>query len=204
MHIALIGGTGNVGRRLRDEARRRGHTVTLVARHAEPALDDGAFSFVQGDVTTDPTAVGHALRGCDVLVSAARFASVDAGHVLGVARAAGIGRLLVVGGAASLEVAPGRRLLDSPDFPEAYRAEATAGAVFLDALRQVDDLDWTFLSPAALFEAGTRTGTFRVGGDRLLSDADGHSRISYEDYAIAMLDEIEQPAHVRERFSVAY
>lgn len=204
MHIALIGGTGNVGRRLRDEARRRGHTVTLVARHADPALDNRAFTFVKGDVTADPATVGSALRDCDVLISAARFATVDAKHVLAVARAAGIDRLLVVGGAAPLEIAPGQRLLDSPDFPEAYKAEATAGAVFLDTLRKVDDIDWTFLSPAALFEAGERTGTFRLGGDTLLRDANGHSRISFEDYAIAMLDEVEQPAHVRQRFSVAY
>ena len=109
MHIALIGGTGNVGRRLCNEAVRRGHDVTVVARHADSALEK-SIKFIEGDVTTDPKAVGHALSGCDVLVSAARFVSVDAGHVLSVARAAGIKRVLIVGGAASLEIAPGQRL----------------------------------------------------------------------------------------------
>jgi hypothetical protein len=108
-----------------------------------------------------------------------------------------------VGGAASLFVAPGKRLLDQPDFPAAYKAEATAGAAFLDALRGVSDLDWTFISPSALFVPGERTGKFRLAKDELLVGEKG-STISYEDYAVALVDEIEKPAHVRQRFTVGY
>jgi putative NADH-flavin reductase len=112
-------------------------------------------------------------------------------------------RYVVVGGAGSLEVAPGTRLIDLPDFPEAYRLEASKGAEFLDTLRQETTLDWTFLSPSAEFVPGERTGKFRLGGDQLLSTEQG-SRISFEDYAIALVDEIERPAHSRQRFTVGY
>ena len=112
-------------------------------------------------------------------------------------------RYLVVGGAGSLEVAPGQRVIDLHDFPEAYKAEASGGAAFLEQLRQVTELEWTFLSPSAEFVPGERTGQFRVGKDALLSNAQG-SRISFEDYAVALVDEIEHPAHVRQRFTVGY
>ena len=98
---------------------------------------------------------------------------------------------------------PGQRLLDQPDFPAAYKAEATGGAAFLDRLRGVDDLDWTFLSPSAMFVPGERTGRFRLGGDALLTNEQGSS-ISFEDYAIALVDELEKPAHTRRRFTVGY
>jgi len=112
-------------------------------------------------------------------------------------------RYLVVGGAGSLEVAPGVRLVTTPDFPAAYKAEASKGADFLDLLRTVDDLDWTFLSPSAMFVPGERTGKFRLGRDKLLSNENGSS-ISFEDYAIALADEIENPRHVKQRFTVGY
>jgi putative NADH-flavin reductase len=202
--IALIGGTGNVGRRILAEALRRGHTVTVVARKPATDLDGAGVSFVEGDIAADPAGLGAKLGGHDVLVSSARFATVTAEHVLTTARAAGIRRVLVVGGAASLEVAPGVRLLDSPEFPAAYKSEAVPGAQFLAELTSVDDIDWTFLSPAAYFHAGERTGTFRLGGDAFMTDAEGKSAISYEDYAIALLDEIETPKHLKQRFSIAY
>jgi len=110
----------------------------------------------------------------------------------------------VVGGAGSLEVAPGVALIDTPQFPAAYKAEASAGRDFLNVLRGEQALDWTFLSPSALFEPGPRTGRFRLGTDSLLVDADGNSAISMEDYAIALVDELEQPNHSRQRFTVGY
>src|SRR5690606_25999820 len=100
--------------------------------------------------------------------------------------------------------APGVALIDTPEFPQAYKAEAGAGRDFLNVLRGETAIDWTFLSPAALFEPGERTGRFRLGGDRFMADAQGHSRISMEDYAIALVDEIEAPKHSRQRFAVAY
>jgi putative NADH-flavin reductase len=138
-----------------------------------------------------------------VAISAVRFASSDPSKLITAVRAAGVRRYLVVGGAASLEVAPGQRLIDQPAFPDAYRTEALGGIAFLDQLRQEKELDWTFLSPSAEFGPGQRTGKFRVGKDSLLVSDQG-SKISYEDYAIALVDEIERPAHSRQRFTVGY
>lgn len=112
-------------------------------------------------------------------------------------------RYLIVGGAGSLEVAPGLRLIDAPNFPAEYRAEAAGGCVFLDLLRGETELDWTFLSPSAMFVPGQRTGACRLGADQLLSTAQG-SNISFEDFAIALIDELEKPAHSRKRFTVGY
>jgi putative NADH-flavin reductase len=116
---------------------------------------------------------------------------------------AGVPRYLVVGGAGSLEVAPGVKLIDTPQFPAIYKAEAAAGGAFLDLLRQETSLDWTFLSPSAVFAPGERTGKFRLGRDQLLTNDKGSS-ISFEDYAIALVDEIEKPVHSRQRFTVGY
>ncbi|MGZ8281375.1 MAG: NAD(P)-dependent oxidoreductase, partial [Allosphingosinicella sp.] len=133
-----------------------------------------------------------------------RFQGLDIEQVLRAVKAAGGPRLLVVGGAASLEVAPGKALLDTPDFPEFIKPEATPARAALDRLRNESEVDWTFLSPSVFFGPGERTGKFRLGTDQLLSDAEGKSHISYEDYAIALLDEIEQPCHRRARFTVGY
>ena len=142
--------------------------------------------------------------GHDAVLSALKFATSDAAALITAVKQAGVDRLLVVGGAGSLEVAPGRALLDTPDFPAAYRPEAEAGRRFLDTLRTERSLDWTFLSPAAEFVPGKRTGEFRLGGDQLLADANGRSWISMEDYAIAFVDELETPKHSRQRFTVGY
>ncbi|MCY1428246.1 NAD(P)H-binding protein [compost metagenome] len=117
---------------------------------------------------------------------------------------AGVKRLLVVGGAGSLLLPSGHKVIDSPDFPEAYKAEATAGGHYLDTLRQEKDLDWTFLSPSAEFVEGARSGAYKLGKDHLLIGDKGKSWISFADYAIAMLDEVETPAHSRQRFTVGY
>ncbi|MFP3968628.1 NAD(P)H-binding protein, partial [Actinomadura fulvescens] len=125
--------------------------------------------------------------------------------VLDGVREAGVRRLVVVGGAGSLEVAPGVRLVDDPHFPEAYKAESLAQAELLDLIRkEAGDLEWTYLSPPSIIEPGERTGTFRLGGDQLLTDAEGGSRISAEDYAIALVDELENGNAVGRRITVAY
>jgi putative NADH-flavin reductase len=131
------------------------------------------------------------------------FLALNRALVEGV-RAVGVRRLVVVGGAGSLEVAPGQTVLDQPGFPETVLAEALAHRDALDFYRTLDDLDWTYVSPAADIAPGPRTGHFRLGGDRLLTDEHGNSRISAEDYAIAFVDELETPAHPRARMSVAY
>jgi len=203
MNIALIGITGRVGSRIADELLRRGHQVTGIARDPADVVPQPGLVARQGDAT-DPATLAPLLAGHDAVISAARFVSTDAKPLLAAVRSAAVPRLLVVGGAGSLRVAPGVMLIDTPEFPDAYKPEARAGVVFLDTLRRETALDWTFLSPSALFEPGERTGVFRIGDDELLADSEGKSWISMEDYAIALVDELESPRHVRHRFTVGY
>jgi putative NADH-flavin reductase len=200
--IALIGATGNVGTRILNELVSRNHQVTAIARDPSKVPAQTGVTAARGDVA-DPAGLADVLKGHDAVISSLRFLDTDPQALIGAVRASGVKRYLVVGGAGSLFVAPGQRLIDQPDFPAAYKDEATKGAEFLDALRAVDDLDWTFISPSALFVPGERTGTFRLAKDELLVSEKG-STISYEDFALALVDEIEKPAHVRARFTVGY
>jgi uncharacterized protein len=202
MKVALIGASGNAGSRILYELVRRGHAITAIARNPDrvPALANVRAR--QGDVF-DQAGLTELLKGHDAVISAVHFTASDPHKLIEAIRASGVKRYLVVGGAGSLEVTPGRRLVDTPEFPAEYKAEALAGCVFLDLLRQERELDWTFLSPSALFMAGERTGKFRLGTDQLLTGPQG-SRISFEDYAIALADELENPTHSRQRFTVGY
>ena len=196
MKLVIFGAAGTIGSRIAAEAEARDHEVTRL-RSAD------------ADVT-DPAAVADAVAGHDAIVSAVgSFA--DLGLLTRAARAllqgagdAGVTRLLVVGGAGSLEVAPGQRLVDTPEFPEEWKPSALAHADALEVYRADTSLDWTYVSPAALIEPGERTGAYRIGGEQLLVDEGGDSRISAEDYAIAIVDELEHPTHVRRRITVAY
>lgn len=202
--IALLGITGRAGSRIANELLARGHSVTGIARKIDGVEARPGLTAKAADAKSVEALV-PLLRGHDAIVSSTRFAGgTDAATLIAAAKQAGVPRLLVVGGAGSLEVAPGSALIDAPGFPEAYKAEAAAGGVMLAALRLEKELDWTFLSPSAIFEPGQRTGKFRIGGDSLLSDADGKSWISMEDYAIAMVDEIDSPRHSRQRFTAGY
>lgn len=202
MKIALIGATGRVGSRLATELLARGHAVTGIALHP-PSDQRPGITFVEADATK-PSSLALHLVGHDAVISAVRFATSDVDALIAAVKSAGVNRLLVVGGAGSLEVAPGKLLLDTDGFPEAFKTEARAGARFLDRLREEPDLDWTFLSPSADFAPGERTGHFQLGDDQLLRDAEGKSHISMEDFAIAMVDELETHAHSRRRFTVGY
>lgn len=201
--IAIIGATGRAGSQLLEEALRRGHSVTAIARDPSRLQGREGVSTVALDVTRGE-GLEQAVAGHDVVLSAAHFATVPAQAIIGPVKKAGVKRLLVVGGAGSLLLPSGKRVIDAPDFPEAYKAEASAGGDFLQALRQEQQLDWTFLSPSAEFVEGERTGSYRVGKDHLLVDAKGRSWITFADYAIALLDEVEKPAHSRQRFTVGY
>jgi putative NADH-flavin reductase len=164
MKVALIGVAGRVGSRLTTELLRRGHTVTGIARdvskmEAKPGLRLEAADVNQGK-TLAPLLSGH-----DVVISASRFVSTNPAQVISAVKKAGVPRLLVVGGVGSLEVAPGKMLVDTPEFPEAYKPEAFGGIEYLKALRSEKTLDWTFLSPSAEFEPGEHTGTYRIGGN---------------------------------------
>jgi len=202
MKIALIGASGNAGSRILRELSDRGHAVTAIARDPSKIAALPGVTPVGGDANDGP-ALARLLAGHDAVVSSVHFLVTDAAILIGAVKQSGVPRYLVVGGAGSLEIAPGQRLIDQPNFPEAYKAEATKGAGFLDALKAEPALDWTFLSPSALFVPGERTGSFRLGKDTLLSSEKGSS-ISFEDYAIALVDEIETPRHSRQRFTVGY
>ncbi|MFC0039212.1 NAD(P)-dependent oxidoreductase [Actinomadura rayongensis] len=206
MKILLIGSTGVIGSRIAAEARNRGHEVTGATRSGTDGVVLDA---------ADEAAVAEAAKGQDAVVVAVtppRDGTPPAPHILAVGRAllggvraAGSGRLVIVGGAGSLEVAPGLRLVDAPDFPEIYYAEATAHADLLDLIRaDADGVDWTYISPAAEIAPGERTGHYRRGGDELIVDADGNSRISAEDFALALVDELETGQAHRGRITFAY
>ena len=203
MKIAVIGASGNAGSRIVAELARRGHAITAIARTPEKITPQPGVTANRGDVM-DQGSLTRLLAGHDVAVSSVHFLDSDPVKLIAAASDSKVGRYLVVGGAGSLEVAPGVRLVTTPGFPVVYKAEAEKGAAFLDLLGREKQLNWTFLSPSALFMAGERTGKFRLGTDQLLTAADGKSWISFEDFAVALADEIERPAHIRKRFTVGY
>ncbi len=203
MKVAVIGIRGRVGSRLATELLLRGHSVTGIGRSPVKIDPRPGVTLKQGDATQSLT-LAPLLAGHDAVLSASRFQTSDANGLITAVKKAGVKRLLIVGGAGSLEVAPGKALVDTPDFPEAYKVEARAGVKFLDTLRNEKELDWTYLSPSAELSPGERTGKFRIGGDQLLVDSNGKSWISMEDFAIAMVDELEHSKHSRRRFTVGY
>ena len=203
MKIAVVGASGNAGSRIVAELARRGHAITAIARHPENIAKLPHVTAVAGDVHDQPC-MTRLLSGHDAAISSVHFLDSDPAKLVAAARDSKVGRYLVVGGAGSLEVAPGVRLVTTPGFPVQYKAEAEKGAAFLDLLSAEKQVNWTFLSPSALFIAGERTGKFRLGTDQLLTGPDGKSWISFEDFAVALADEIEHPAHIRQRFTVSY
>lgn len=202
MNIALVGASGNAGSRIMAELSERGHRVTAIARHPENIKPSPNVTAEKGDLF-ETEAFVDLLRGHELVISAIHFSDSDADVLINAVKQSGAKRYLVVGGAGSLEVAPGVMLVSTPKFPEAYKSEALKGGDFLERLREETDLDWTFLSPSAMFVPGARTGVFRLGKDALISNEAGSS-ISFEDYAVALVDEIEHPKHRRQRFTVGY
>ena len=215
LKITIYGGSGAIGSRIVAEAAARGHHVTLVDRSPKADAAPKGVKVVTGDVF-DAADVARNIAGQDVVITAiaARptptrdFYERLAKTVVGAQRAqAGRKtRYLVVGGAGSLEVEPGKRFIDTlpPNLPDAMKNEVLSMADALTYLRTVTDTSWTFLSPAMNIAPGTRTGTFRLGGDQMVRDAKGESRISMEDFAVAMLDEVEKPQFRNKRFTVGY
>jgi uncharacterized protein len=216
-HFVIFGGSGMIGQRAVREALGRGHKVTVVVRDPAKVTERHPnLTVATGDVT-DPAAVEKLAAGADAVISAvgpisvpggepgATFAPVAKGLTEGLrALGAGAPRLVVVGGAGSLKLPSGERLVDAPGFPDAYKPSALAHADFLDILRGVDDVEWSFFSPASEIAPGERTGKFRLGGDDLVADADGKSFITAEDYAVALIDEAANPKHVHARFTIGY
>lgn len=209
MKIAVFGASGRIGSRAAREALARGHAVTAIVRDpAHLRLSHSQLAVTVGDVL-NAAEVARAVADHDVVVSAIGPTGqeqpqivVDTAHTLieGLTRA-GVRRLIISGGAGSLEVTPGVRLVDSPTFPDAGRAIALVHCDALEIYRHAD-LDWTYLSPPARLQPGERTGMYQKGTDFLLTNAHGESRISMEDYVVALVDEIEHPQFVRRRFTV--
>jgi putative NADH-flavin reductase len=213
MKLIVYGATGRVGSRLVAEAGRRGHEVIAVSRSRDGI--DTAREWVAGDIL-DPVAVADLARGGDVLISAigSGFTSgePDFGIYVEASRAvtkalrelgSEAPRIIIVGGAGSLMVGDGMRAVDTVDFPEAVKPEALAHAEALAYWRTVADIDWTYVSPAATLEPGRRTGGYQRGHDQLLFDAAGKSYISMEDFAVAIVDEVENKTASKERISFA-
>ena len=213
MRTTVFGAAGSVGGRVVTEALARGHEVTAAVRSANRfhELPEAAEHRV-GDAASVDDVVSLS-SGQDVVIGATRPAPGSGGDLVATAKAllAGVRktgtRLVLVGGAASLVVPGGGGMLvmDDPRFvPPAWRRIAQASSDQLDACRSEMEVDWTYLSPPALLEPGRRIGTYRLGKDELLVDADGNSRISVEDLAVALLDEVERPRHRKARFTAAY
>ena len=211
MKIALIAASGKIGQHIASEILARGHELIAITR-SDKALPE-ALSAAEQRVSNalDTAALTQAVAGADVIASAYGPAmgqeaelSQIASSLIGAARQAGIKRLVVIGGAGSLEVAPGVQLVDIPEFPAAYKAVASAARESLAIYRQAQDLDWTFFAPAAMIVPGEKKGGFKVGRRQLLADAAGNSQIHYPDYASAFVDEIEQSQFVRDIATVAY
>jgi putative NADH-flavin reductase len=202
MKTTVLGASGRAGSEITNELASRGHIVTAIARKPDAIPTGENITAVQGDAS-DAAALASLIKGSDAVVSALHF-DVPAETLLSALKTAGVPRLLVTGGAASLEVAPGVRLIDTPEFPEEWKVFAQGGITFLDALKAETDIDWTFFSPAAFIEETPRLGHYRLGTDQLVVDDKGESRIGFSDYAIAMADEVEQHRYSRKRFTAAY
>jgi putative NADH-flavin reductase len=209
MNVALYGSTGKAGSRILMELVSRGHRVTAIARN--PARLQGITGIsARKDDLSDTSKVAEAIEGADAVISAYGPPPANTEEIVDVTqrlveavKQAGRPRLLVVGGAGGLNVAPGVSLLDSGYLPDAYKPIAKSHVRALNVLR-ASDIDWTYLAPAAYFEPGERTGKFRLGKDELIANEKQESRISMEDYAIALVNELEKPEHRQQRFSVGY
>ena len=209
MKIALCGATGRAGSRIFDELLLREHQVLAIVRQSGSLQPRHAVTIAVDDLS-DAHRTAQTIKGCDALVSAYAPPADDVEELVRVTTRlveataqSGVPRFLMVGGAGSLEVAPGLTLLDSGNLPTEWLPIATANAQALAVLRS-SPINWTSVCPPAYFDPGIRTGHFRLGTDNLVVDSNGDSRISMEDYAIALVDELENPQHLRERFSVGY
>ena len=209
MQIALYGATGKSGSRILTELLTRGHQVTAIVRNPAKLFTQPGLTVVQGD-TASASAIVAKIKGVNAVVSAYGPPPDDTDQLLPVTehfieavQEAGTPRFLVVGGAGSLEVAPGVTVIDSGHIPAEWLPIAVSHAKALKLL-QKSDINWTYFSPAGFFVPGERTGKFRLGTNQLIANEQGDSRISLEDYAIALVDELEKPQHERARFTIGY
>jgi uncharacterized protein len=210
MNVVVYGATGKSGIEIVKELLRRGHKVTAVSRKVDSLKAEPGLT-IKTDDLSNVDAIAGIIKGADAVVSAYAppaddtdaLVTVTEREIAAVKKVGGGPRLVVVGGAGLLEVAPGMTLIKSGYLPAEYLPIATSHEKALGVLRS-SGIDWTYLSPAAYFVPGERTGKFRLGTKELVSDAKGESKISFPDYAIALVDELEKPAHRKASFSVGY
>ena len=213
MKVALIGATGFTGSAILKEAISRGHEVTAISRHSSKVAAEAGVTPVAVDAT-NIEALAAALSGHDAVVSSYNPGWTDpdlynsfikgSEAIQEAVKKSGVKRLLVIGGAGSLEIAPGVQLVDTPEFPAEWKTGATAARDYLNIIRKETELDWTFLSPAINLHPGERKGTFRLGTDNPVFDADGKCDISVEDLAVAVINELENNQYIKARFTVGY
>jgi len=203
MKIAIVGATGFIGQHIFNEAVSRRHNVTALVRNPAKVTSATGVTAKPLDLK-DSKAFTAALAGQDAVVLSLHYEGEDLHSIINAVKASGIKHALFVGGAGSLEVAPGIQMLDTPEFPELWKSSATAARNLLITLRGEKELNWVYVSPSALIEPGERTGKFRLGREQLLVNEKGESRISNQDFAIAVIDELENPTHNQQRFTVGY
>ena len=203
MNIVLAGATGNIGSRILDEALRRGHRVTGLSRDPAKLAARSGLQAKKAN-TAEVAAFADALKGHDAAILSVKWNENDVHQVLDALRKAGVKRCLFVVGAGSLLRTDGRTHFDHMAEKGIQPPTSKPAALALAEVQKVTDLDWTAISPPASIQPGERTGKFRLGRDHLLEDDKGQSQISREDFAIAILDEIEKPKHIRQRFTAAY
>ncbi|MDK7757277.1 NAD(P)-dependent oxidoreductase [Providencia rettgeri] len=213
MKISIIGATGFVGRALVAEALLRHHQVTAISRHSNQLSQHAHLITAAGDITDIPWLTSR-LKGQDVVISAFNggwqnpnlYQDTVAGNlaILHAVQKSMVKRFIVVGGAGSLKTTAGIDLIDSPDFPAEIKSGAQAMREFKNQLQSIDSLDWTYVSPAAMLEEGERTETFRLGGNQLLMNGNTPAKISVEDFAVAILDEVNNSQFIRQQFTAAY
>jgi putative NADH-flavin reductase len=216
MKVALIGASGFVGTSILNELTQRGHQVTAIVRHPEKVKKVENIAVVSANVL-DEKEVSNSLKGQDAVISAynAGWTNPDLYNefitgskaIQAAVKKAEIKRLIIVGGAGSLFIGPSQQIVDTVDFPKDWKPGALAARDYLNILKEEKELDWTFLSPAIEMHqgtSGTRKGTYRTGLENPVFDANNRSAISVEDIAVAIVDELENPKHIKQRFTVAY
>jgi len=212
MKIAVFGAGGRIGSRVVNEALNRGHDVTAVVHHPENyTVIHSHLKVAKGDIFNSQDVETGAFNQDAVVCAYGNTKGMPPSTITEVAtplinglKQVHVKRLIIVGGAGSLEVSPGVQLVDTPDFPPAYKPSALAAREALKIYQKEKELEWTYVSPAAEIAPGERTGNFRTGTNQLITDENGKSFISMEDYAIAIIDEIMNPRHVREQMTVGY
>lgn len=215
MKITLIGATGFIGSKTLEESLNKGYQVTAVLRDpSKLKVEHPNLKKIQGDIF-DTDGLAKIISGSDAVLDSYNPGWTDPNirenmingslSILGATKKAGVKRIIVMGGAGSLEVQPGVQLIDTPEFPKEYFAGADGARQILNHLRSENELEWTFLSPSAVIEPeGTKTGKYRFSKESLLVDTNGHSHISLADLVKAFVDELEERKYVKQRFTVGY